>query len=95
MLLILGIIMKALEYSKQTKFNKITTLLVAVQTYRIVGVVFLLGLTQGIFEPAFAIPAGVGDILVGWAAIPRRHFSMERIQLVKVRCCDLVCVRYY
>jgi hypothetical protein len=70
MLLILGIIMKALEYSKQTKFNNITALLVAVQTYRIVGVVFILGLTQGIFEPAFAIHAGVGDILVGWAAIP-------------------------
>jgi hypothetical protein len=70
MLLILDIIMKALECSKQTKFNKLTSLLVAVQTYRIVGVVFLLGLNQGIFEPAFAIPAGVGDILVGWAAIP-------------------------
>jgi hypothetical protein len=50
---------------------------VAVQTYRIVGVVFLLGLTQGIFEPAFAIPAGVGDILVGWAATPSPFFYGE------------------
>jgi len=70
MLLILGITMKASEYSKQVKYNKITALLVAVQTYRIVGVVFLWGLTQGYFVPAFAIPAGVGDVLVGWAAIP-------------------------
>jgi hypothetical protein len=62
--------MKASEHSKQVKYNKITALLVAVQTYRIIGVVFLLALTQGIFEPAFAIPAGVGDILVGVTAIP-------------------------
>jgi hypothetical protein len=63
--------MKALgNYSKQMQYNKTTTLLVAVQTYRILGVVFLLGMTQGIFEPAFAIPAGVGDILVGVTAIP-------------------------
>jgi hypothetical protein len=70
MLLILAITMKASGYSKQVKYDKITALLVAVQTYRTVGVVFLLGLTQGIFEPAFAIPAGVGDILVGVTAIP-------------------------
>jgi hypothetical protein len=55
--------MKAVdEYSKQTQYNKITSLLIAVQTYRIGGIAFLWGMTQGILDPAFAIPAGVGDL---------------------------------
>ena len=63
--------MKALgDYSKQMQYNKITSLLVAVQTYRIGGIAFLLGMTQGILDPAFAIPAGIGDILIGVTAIP-------------------------
>src|SRR5919202_2498747 len=69
--LISGIQMKALgDYSKQMQYNKTTSLLVAVQTYRIGGVFFLWGMTQGILDPAFAIPAGVGDILIGVTAIP-------------------------
>jgi hypothetical protein len=63
--------MKAVgDYSKQIQYNKITSLLIAVQTYRIGGIVFLWGMTQGILEPAFAIPAGVGDLLIGLTAIP-------------------------
>jgi hypothetical protein len=63
--------MKALGgYSKQLQYNKITSLLIAVQTYRIGGIAFLWGMTQGILEPAFAIPAGVGDLLIGLTAIP-------------------------
>jgi hypothetical protein len=63
--------MKAVgDYSKQIQYNKITSLLIAVQTYRIGGIAFLWGMTQGILEPAFAIPAGVGDILIGVTAIP-------------------------
>jgi hypothetical protein len=63
--------MKALgNYPEQTQYNKRTTLLVVVQTYRIAGIAILWGMTQGLFEPAFAIPAGVGDILVGVTAIP-------------------------
>ena len=31
---------------------------------------FLWGMTQGLLDPAFAIPAGVGDILIGVTAIP-------------------------
>jgi len=55
--------MKAVgEYSKQTQYNKRTSLLIAVQTYRIGGIAFLWGMTQGILDPAFAIPAGVGDL---------------------------------
>jgi len=71
MLLIPSIQMKAIgEYSKQRQYNKTTALLVAAQTYRILGIAFLLGMTQGLFDPAFAIPAGVGDILIGLTAIP-------------------------
>jgi hypothetical protein len=63
--------MKAVdEYSKQTQYNKITSLLIAVQTYRIGGIAFLWGMTQGILDPAFAVPAGVGDLLIGLTAIP-------------------------
>src|ERR671924_155447 len=69
--LILGIQMKALgDYSKQMQYKKTTALLIAVQTYRILGIAFLWGMTQGILDPAFAIPAGVGDILIGVTAIP-------------------------
>jgi hypothetical protein len=63
--------MKAVgDYSKQIQYNKITSLLIAVQTYRIGGIAFLWGMTQGILDPAFAIPAGVGDLLIGLTAIP-------------------------
>ena len=63
--------MKAVgEYSKQIEYNKITFLLIAFQTYRIGGIAFLWEMTQGILDPAFAIPAGVGDVLIGLTAIP-------------------------
>lgn len=63
--------MKALgEYSKQIQYNKTTAVLIALQTGRIVGIAFLWGMTQGLLDPAFAIPAGVGDILIGVTAIP-------------------------
>jgi hypothetical protein len=69
--LLASIQMKAVgEYSKQLQYNKITSLLIAVQTFRIGGVFFLWGMTQGFLDPAFAIPAGVGDILIGVTAIP-------------------------
>src|ERR671910_2603483 len=69
--LLASIQMKAVgEYSKQIQYNKTTSLLIAVQTFRIGGVFFLWGMTQGLLDPAFAIPAGVGDILIGVTAIP-------------------------
>jgi hypothetical protein len=69
--LIPDIQMKAVgDYSKQMQYNKITSLLIAVQTYRIGGIAFLWGMTQGLLDPAFAIPAGVGDILIGVTALP-------------------------
>ena len=58
------------DYSKQTQYNKITAILIAVNAWRILGIVFLWGMTQGLLDPAFAIPAGIGDILIGVTAIP-------------------------
>ena len=58
------------DYSKQMQYDKTTSLLIAVNTWRIVGVAFLWGMTQGLLDPAFAIPAGIGDILIGVTAIP-------------------------
>jgi hypothetical protein len=55
---------------QQAQYNKRTSLLIAVHTWRILGVAFLWGVSQGILHPAFGIPAGVGDILVGVTAIP-------------------------
>ena len=58
------------EYSKQIRYNKTTSVLIGVHTWRILGIVFLWGMTQGLLDPAFAIPAGIGDILIGVTAIP-------------------------
>ena len=60
----------ASNYSKQLQYNKITSLIIAVHTWRVGGIAFLWGMTQGLLDPAFAIPAGVGDILIGVTAIP-------------------------
>jgi hypothetical protein len=69
--LIPSIQMKALgDYSKQMQYNKTTSILIAVHTWRILGIAFLWGMSQGLLDPAFAIPAGVGDILIGVTAIP-------------------------
>ena len=59
--------------TRYNRYNKTTSLLVAAQTYRIFGVVFLWGVSQGILLPAFGIPTGVGDIL-GVTSIPFAYF---------------------
>lgn len=63
-----------LNLRQQTRYNKTTSLLVAAQTWRILGVVFLWGVSQGILHPAFGIPAGIGDFLIGLTAIPFAYF---------------------
>ena len=50
--------------------------LVGIQFYRVLGVIFLILYAMGKLPAAFAIPAGVGDVLVGLAAPSvalRRH----------------------
>lgn len=44
-------------------------LIIGVQVYRVVGVVFVLLLAQGQLPAHFAVPAGWGDILVGLSAL--------------------------
>lgn len=71
MILILSIQMKASgDYSKQLRYNEMTILLIAAQTWRLVGIAFLWGMTRGMLAPAMAIPDGIGDISVGLTAIP-------------------------
>jgi hypothetical protein len=72
---------------QQIQYNNRTSLLVAVHTWRILGVAFLWGVSLGIFHPAFGIPAGIGDILIGVTAIPfayflRRGFDWSKYALV-------------
>lgn len=40
-------------------------LLIAVQTYRLLGGVFLILMVQDRIPPAFALPAGWGDVVIG------------------------------
>jgi len=44
--------------------------LVGVQAYRVLGGIFLLEWVHGAVPGAFAVPAGVGDMLVGLLALP-------------------------
>lgn len=62
---------------KQLHYNNTTSILVAVNTWRILGIAFLWGVSQGILPPAFGIPAGVGDILIGVTAIPFAYFLIK------------------
>lgn len=75
------------ESAKQLQYNKTTSLLVAVHTWRVIGIAFLWRVSQGILPPAFGIPAGVGDVLIGVTAIPfayflRKDFSWSKYVLV-------------
>jgi hypothetical protein len=49
---------------------KIVNILTSIHIIRIFGVVFLIGISQGIIAPTFGYVAGIGDILIGVTAIP-------------------------
>lgn len=42
--------------------------LIGVQIYRVLGAVFVIAYLQGLMPAEFALPAGIGDILIGLAA---------------------------
>jgi hypothetical protein len=50
--------------------DKIISILTSIHVIRIFGVVFLIGISQGIIAPTFGYVAGIGDILIGVTAIP-------------------------
>jgi hypothetical protein len=50
--------------------DKIISILTSIHAIRIFGVVFLIGISQGIIAPTFGYVAGIGDILIGVTAIP-------------------------
>jgi hypothetical protein len=44
--------------------------LVGLQVYRVLGAVFLVRWASGALPGAFALPAGIGDVLIGLLALP-------------------------
>ena len=53
-------------------------LLLAFQSYRLVGAIFLPLMAMGILPAFFAVPAGVGDIIAGLAALGAAYIYAER-----------------
>jgi hypothetical protein len=47
-----------------------STWLVALQLYRVFGAIFLVNWMRGVAPGAFALPAGIGDVLTGLFAVP-------------------------
>jgi hypothetical protein len=47
-----------------------STWLVALQLYRVFGAIFLVGWMRGVAPGAFALPAGIGDVITGLLAVP-------------------------
>jgi len=54
-------------------------LLLAFQSYRLVGAIFLPLMVMGILPAFFAVPAGVGDIIAGLAALGAAYLYAERL----------------
>jgi hypothetical protein len=46
------------------------TWLIALQLYRVFGAIFLVSWMRGVAPGAFALPAGIGDVLTGLFAVP-------------------------
>ena len=47
-----------------------STWLVALQLYRVFGAIFLVAWVRGVAPGAFALPAGIGDVITGLLAVP-------------------------
>ena len=56
------------------KRNEFISVLMSLHTVRIIGISFLIGVSQGIISPIFGYTAGIGDILIGVTAIPMAYF---------------------
>ena len=71
---------------------------IAIQAFRVVGVFFLVESWQGHLPPAFALPAGAGDVLVGvlapwvaWRLGGNKPFSTIAVAWNILGVADLVC----
>lgn len=53
-------------------------LLLAFQSYRLIGIVFLPMLALGVLPAFFAVPAGVGDIIAGFAVLGAAYLYAKR-----------------
>lgn len=83
--LIAGVLL--LKYSKtigQIRKNISQPFLIGIQTYRTLGVAFLLLWLKGELPAEFAIPAGLGDILIGVSALFVGYFSYKNAQSTRL-----------
>jgi hypothetical protein len=54
--------------------------LIGIQSLRVLGVLWLLAMVRGQLPPIFALPAGVGDILVGVGAMEVAYLSWRGVE---------------
>lgn len=71
--LLVPLLLAGLAYARLARFRRLLLgvdlrWLIGVQLWRVVGEVFLFGYARNELPASFAVPAGIGDILVGLAA---------------------------
>lgn len=54
--------------------KNIISVLMSVNAIRVIGIAFVIGVSQGILAPIFGYTAGIGDILIGITALPMVYF---------------------
>lgn len=64
-----------------TRKNKIISALMSLHAIRIIGISFLLGVSQGILSPVFGYTADIGDILIRLTAIPIAYYFKRAYRL--------------
>jgi hypothetical protein len=52
--------------------------LVGLQVYRVFGGIFLVGWARGVIPGIFALPAGIGDMITGFLALPVAYYLASR-----------------
>jgi hypothetical protein len=55
-----------------------TSWLVGLQVYRVFGGIFLVGWARGVVPGIFALPAGIGDMITGFLALPVAYYLASR-----------------
>jgi hypothetical protein len=73
--------MSRLANDMGTRKNKIISALMSLHAIRIIGISFLLGVSQGILSPVFGYTANIGDILIRLTAIPIAYYFKRAYRL--------------